>query len=96
MDVIVRHEMCERAKPGDICVFTGTVMAIPDVAQILMSGRHLNLQKSLKEMGRKRDGAGGQGVTGLKQLGCRELAYRLVFICSTVQTAADKVEWNYT
>lgn len=55
IDVIVRHEMCEKAKPGDICVFTGTLMAIPDVAQILLSGRHLNLQKASREMGRKKD-----------------------------------------
>ena len=55
MDVIVRHEMCEKAKPGDICVFTGTLMAIPDAAQLLLSGRHLSMQRATSEKGRRND-----------------------------------------
>jgi DNA replication licensing factor MCM6 len=52
MDVIVRHEMCERAKPGDKCVFTGMLLSVPDVTPLLMSGRSLNAQKAAREMGR--------------------------------------------
>lgn len=52
IDVIVRHEMCEVPKPGDQCLFTGMVSALPDVAQLLMSGRHIDVQKISKESGR--------------------------------------------
>jgi DNA replication licensing factor MCM6 len=51
MDVILRGEKCEKAKPGDTCVITGTVLAIPDVAQLMMSGRHIKIEK--KDQGRK-------------------------------------------
>jgi DNA replication licensing factor MCM6 len=52
IDVIVRHEMCERAKPGDKCVFTGMLLSVPDVTPLLQSGRSLNSQKASRELGR--------------------------------------------
>ena len=54
LDVIVRHEMCERAKPGDQCMFTGTLLPVPDVTQLLAPGRHLNMAKQNKQ-GRAQD-----------------------------------------
>jgi DNA replication licensing factor MCM6 len=56
LDVIVRHEMCERAKPGDQCVFTGYLIAAPDVSQFLVSGKHASLAKSFKDKGRQNVG----------------------------------------
>jgi len=32
MDVIVRGEMVDRAKAGEKCIFTGTLIVIPDVS----------------------------------------------------------------
>ena len=37
LDVIMRNEIVERAKPGDKAVFTGTLIVIPDVSQLAMS-----------------------------------------------------------
>ena len=34
LDVILRGEQVERAKAGDKCIFTGTLIVIPDVRQI--------------------------------------------------------------
>ena len=31
MDIVVRHEMVDRAKAGDKCTFTGMLVVIPDV-----------------------------------------------------------------
>ncbi|KAI3633767.1 hypothetical protein MIR68_008099 [Amoeboaphelidium protococcarum] len=91
MDVIVRHEMCEVAKPGDKCFFTGYLCALPDVSQILMAGRHINIQRSLKESGRlNNNNAGSNGVGGLKGLGCRELSYKMAFISNHISTSHDK------
>jgi hypothetical protein len=55
LEVIVRHEMCERPKPGDKCLFTGTLLALPDAATLMMSGRRLNLQHALRDKGRNKD-----------------------------------------
>ena len=37
MDVIVRNEIVDRAKPGDKAVFTGCLIVVPDVSQLAMS-----------------------------------------------------------
>ena len=37
MDVVVRNAMADRTKPGDRCVFTGTV---PDLAQLRSGHDH--------------------------------------------------------
>lgn len=34
MDVILRHEVVDEAKPGDKVVITGTLIAVPDVGQM--------------------------------------------------------------
>ena len=34
MDIILRNEMVDRAKPGDKCSFTGALVVVPDVAQV--------------------------------------------------------------
>lgn len=38
IDVIVRNEQVDRAKPGDKCVFTGTLIVVPDIAQLRAPG----------------------------------------------------------
>lgn len=41
MDVIVRGEMVERAKAGDKCIFTGTLIVVPDVAAFRTPGKFI-------------------------------------------------------
>lgn len=83
LDVIVRNEMVERAKAGDQCVFTGTLVVIPDGSALARAGE---APKSTKMGSRTSDVAsgGGGGVRGLKALGVRELTYRTCFIASSV------------
>jgi len=38
LDVILRNEIVDRAKPGDKCVFTGTLIVVPEVAQLSAPG----------------------------------------------------------
>ncbi|OZJ05088.1 hypothetical protein BZG36_01375 [Bifiguratus adelaidae] len=85
LDVIVRSEMVERAKAGDRCVLTGTLIVIPDVAQISTPGVRVEAQRSTA--GRVKDALGNEGITGLKSLGVRDLTYRLAFLACTVQQA---------
>ncbi len=87
VEVIVRNDLVERAKPGDKCVFTGSVMAIPDVGQLALPGGRV---ESVREGGRPREGF-DNGVGGLKALGVRELTYKLSFVSNMVQPAEAKV-----
>ena len=37
-DIIMRNEMVDKAKPGDKCTFTGSLIVVPDVAQLRTAG----------------------------------------------------------
>merc|ERR1719454_2437485 len=78
MDVIVRDEMCERCKPGDKVMVTGSLIVVPDVPS-LMSPSELK-QHVRRSLNTRTDGGGSsEGVRGLKGLGNRDLNYKLAF-----------------
>jgi DNA replication licensing factor MCM6 len=82
MDVILRGDIVERAKAGDKCVFTGTLIVIPDVGQLGLPG---NRAESLPAPPDRGNGTGAsEGVTGLKSLGARDLTYKLAFLACMV------------
>lgn len=80
MKVILRNEIVETAKPGDECVFTGSLIVVPDVSAL--SGRSV---KGVRGGGRRANQQDYQGVSGLKALGVRDLTYRLCFLASSVR-----------
>ena len=88
VDVILRHEAVEKAKPGDKPVFTGTLVVIPDVRQMMKKVERVQKLAEGGTFGRGGEtsvsGAGG-GVTGLKALGVRDLTYRLSFLGSSAE-----------
>ena len=64
----------EEAQPGDHGEFTGTLVVVPDVAAMMGPG-------AIRDSRRNGPGNDGkEGVTGLKELGVRDLNYRLVFL----------------
>jgi DNA replication licensing factor MCM6 len=79
MDVILRGEMVDRAKAGEKCIFTGTLIVIPDVSQFRVPGTRVTQTRDSSNAPRGAD-AGGSGVSGLKALGARDLTYRLAFM----------------
>lgn len=81
IDIVLRHEEVEKAKPGDKCAFTGTLIVVPDVAQ-LSGGR---VESSSRQAGRGAEGFSSDGVTGLKALGVRDLTYKMSFLACTVE-----------
>ncbi|TKX27686.1 putative DNA replication licensing factor mcm6 [Elsinoe australis] len=83
MDVILRGEMVDRAKAGEKCVFTGTLIVVPDVSQFRVPGVRPQAMRDTSNVPRGSD-AGGSGVTGLKALGVRDLTYRMVFLANMV------------
>jgi len=86
LDVIVRNDLVERAKPGDRCTFVGSLIVVPDVAQLGGLPGSGKLERSGGEGG-FRGGNNNNGVTGLRQLGVRELTYRLSFLAVMVQAS---------
>ncbi|KAI9303311.1 MCM2/3/5 family-domain-containing protein [Cunninghamella echinulata] len=85
LDVIVRGEMVERAKAGDKCIFTGTLIVVPDVAAFRTPGTSVEAQRDSNT--RSKEGLANEGVTGLKALGVRDLTYKLSFLACMVQPA---------
>jgi len=82
LDVILRNASVERARAGDKCLFTGMLLAVPDVSVIATPGERVMATKNAATSGMGQ----GEGVGGLKSLGVRELTYRLCFMASAVQT----------
>ncbi|CAI8051165.1 Zygotic DNA replication licensing factor mcm6-B, partial [Geodia barretti] len=83
LDVVLRAEAVEMVQAGDKCDFIGTLIAVPDVAQLAMEGARAETSTRV----RKGEGHDGEGVSGLKALGVRDLTYRLAFLaCSVAST----------
>lgn len=89
LDVILRGETVERAKPGDKCKFTGCEIVIPDVSQLGLPGLK---PQSVKESARGSELS--SGVTGLKSLGVRDLTYKLAFGACHVASMVNKAGGN--
>ncbi|EER38358.1 DNA replication licensing factor mcm6 [Histoplasma capsulatum H143] len=82
MDIILRGEMVDRAKAGERCIFTGTLIVVPDVSQLGLPGVR---PEATRDNGNFRGSdVGGSGVSGLKSLGVRDLTYRLAFVACMV------------
>ncbi|KAG7351706.1 replicative DNA helicase [Nitzschia inconspicua] len=83
MDVILRNEMVERCKAGDKCVFTGSLIVLPDGGALARAGDPTGMTKSAPRPSDAATGGGG-GVSGLKALGVREMTYRTCFLVTSV------------
>lgn len=88
MDVIVRDEFCERCKPGDKVIITGTLIVVPDVPSMMNpSELKANVRRDLKT---RTEGAnGGEGLRGLKGMGQRDLTYKLAFFGIFIEENSD-------
>lgn len=94
IDVILRNEVVDMAKPGDRCIFTGTLIVVPDVISLIKPGEK-NTQVSLKSDNVRRAQNGGMdGVSGLKELGVRDMSYKLVFLANSVHLSDSKTGFS--
>nr|CAG4717771.1 unnamed protein product [Naegleria fowleri] len=81
LDIILRNDCVECAKAGDKCLFTGTLLAVPDVGKMFGGAQSQLINANT----RKKGDIEKQGVKGIKDLGVRELTYRLVFLANSVE-----------
>jgi DNA replication licensing factor MCM6 len=63
-------------------IFTGTVVAVPDVMALTSPGERAECRR---EGPQRKNGGVQEGVKGLKSLGVRDLSYRLAFVANSVQ-----------
>eukprot|EP00300_Choanocystis_sp_HF-7_P023008 c22729_g1_i1.p1 GENE.c22729_g1_i1~~c22729_g1_i1.p1 ORF type:complete len:876 (+),score=223.62 c22729_g1_i1:52-2628(+) len=87
IDVILRGGIVEKAKAGDKCVFVGTLVVVPDISQLSRPGQGT---KTLGQGGNRRQGFMGDGLTGLKDLGVRDLSYRTIFLANYVESLSEQ------
>ncbi|KAM3179548.1 hypothetical protein ACTXT7_000437 [Hymenolepis weldensis] len=80
MEILLRSDTVELAQPGDRCEFIGTLIVVPDVGQLATPGT-----RTLERKGTRTIDGQESGVSGLKDLGVRELTYKTAFFaCSVV------------
>jgi len=87
IEVILRNETVERAKPGDKCIFVGTLCVVPEVPSPSAPGGRV---QAVQSGSARASGGVPSGVTGLKNLGVKELNYRMCFLASSVQTFGSR------
>lgn len=78
IDVILRNSMVESCKPGDKCILIGSLIVLPDVTSLLKPGEKIQHQLK-REAVRKEEQKPMDGVSGLKNLGIRDMTYKLIF-----------------
>ncbi|KAF4701632.1 MCM DNA helicase complex subunit mcm6, partial [Perkinsus olseni] len=87
VDVIVRGDICERVKPGDKIQAVGSMICVPDVPAMMKPGE---MATTVKREQTKRFAtemsAGNEGISGLKQLGVRELTHKISFLATYVES----------
>ena len=86
IDVILRGEIVDMTKPGDKAVFTGKLVVVPDIVQLMKAGEkytssNMDTGKMRRDVNKTMD-----GITGLKKIGVKDLSYKMVFIASSVNT----------
>lgn len=86
IDVICRNDIVEVAKAGDKIIITGFVAVVPDSSGLSRAGESI---VSSKKVGRGNDYF-GDGVSGLKRLGVREMTYKLMFVASSIQSTEQR------
>ena len=86
LDVILRGEIVDLAKPGDKSIFTGTLVAVPDVVQLMKPGMKSQISNHDGSKVGRPEQRTQDGISGLKQLGVRDLSYKLVFIANSVHS----------
>lgn len=79
VDVILRGDMVEQAKPGDRTCFTGMLIVVPDIVQLSKPGEKA---QSTMDTGRlqRNEGKTFDGIAGLQQTGVKDLSYKMVFV----------------
>ncbi|CAD7927666.1 unnamed protein product [Amoebophrya sp. A120] len=90
LDVIVRGELCENCKAGDKIAITGCLIVVPDVPSLMKPGE---MKQSIRrDVNRRHRTNYVEGIKGLKDMGARELTYKVMYIASVIRTVDQDYE----
>eukprot|EP00796_Vickermania_ingenoplastis_P004675 gene4676-3369_t len=86
IEIVVRNDAVEVAKPGDRIAATGCAIVVPEVHKLFNMANRREVQREMTSGQRAQNDAAAdlEGATGLRALGVRELNYRLCFLATTV------------
>jgi len=84
IDVILRGEIVDLPKPGDKAVFTGKLVVVPDIVQLLKPGEKVTSSAVDTSKMQRNDNRTLDGIAGLRKIGVKDLSYKMVFIASSV------------
>ena len=87
LDIILRGELVDRAKPGDKCKFTGTEIVLPDISQYQLPGIRAATIR-MRGSGNPSDSL-ASGIN-MRSLGARDLTYKIAFLGCHVSSMAGK------
>lgn len=90
IDVILRGEIVDSAKPGDRTIFTGNLIVVPDIVQLSKPGEKPQQTAGNTSRMQRNDAKNMDGVTGMKRLGVKDLSYKLVFMANSVHAADSR------
>ncbi|KAF2069856.1 hypothetical protein CYY_008821 [Polysphondylium violaceum] len=89
MEVIMRGESVESARAGDRCIFVGNMIVVPDVSRMAI-GSNATIIKGIPNQGETGGKDDFGGVSGLKDLGVRDMAYKICFFSNSVRSVDSK------
>jgi len=90
IDIILRGEIVDTAKPGDRTIFTGNLIVVPDIVSLLKPGDKPQQSSTNTARLKRNEGRTMDGVSGLKRIGVKDLSYKLVFIANSVHAADSR------
>jgi DNA replication licensing factor MCM6 len=94
IDVILRGEIVDQCKPGDKAEFTGMLVVVPDIVQLLKPGEKYTSSNMDTTKMKRNDNRTMDGVTGLRKIGVKDLSYKMVFIAVSVHTGDSRFGFN--
>ena len=91
IDVILRGELVEKVKPGDKVNFIGNIIVVPDIMALSKPGEKVQ-QQVKRDIVKREEQKIGEGISGLKNLGIKDMSYKLIFIANNIVISEKDTE----
>lgn len=98
IDVILRGDTVDKAKPGDCAIFSGTLVVVPDIVQLMKPGERQQSSNIDNNRMQRNDNIGTSmdGFSGLHRTGVKDLSFKMVFIASSFCTSDERFGFQKT
>lgn len=86
IDVIVRNDLVEKVRAGDNLIFTGYLIVVPDVIQLMMpQTKSMPVQEGQTDNSKSR-----------RNINIKDLNYKLSFMCTYVNSKNQEISTSFT